>query len=496
MTAADTIRDIEVEVKRCGECGARFGVEAAFCPFCGLPLVSSTWDPSHDPLTGTIVDDRYEVLGPLGEGGMGTVYKVRHVTLNRLFAMKALRRDLAADGALSERFILEARATAAIKHPAVVAITDFGVLSDGIPYFVMELLVGETLSARLRARGPVPPRDAIDIARKIADGLVASHAAKVIHRDLKPENVFLTGQGDVRIVDFGAAKIVGSSKLTRPGVVFGTPYYMSPEQAGGQPIDGRADVYSLGVLLFEMITGRVPFEADTYMGVLTKHMFAQPPRPSAIVAPGIQLGALEDVVMRALEKEPSARYASMADFARALGDADRGRAPIEAPDRGPPVSRTMPLPKLNTADRIELSVAKRVLAERRRTRKPWATLIVAAAATTTLGLVALSALVGRRPEPKAVPPSVASVAPSPPPPATPAEPTEARPPELPEPTPSAATVEQPTPPPASPRPAATAKAAPAKASPTKAPPTAKTAPAPATSPAVKRSDEFADPWRK
>jgi eukaryotic-like serine/threonine-protein kinase len=258
MAATDTIKELpHLEVKRCTDCGARFGREATFCPFCGVSLSSSTWDLAPDPLVGKIVDGRYEVLEPLGEGGMGTVYKVRHVTLNRQFAMKALRRDLASDPALSQRFIHEARATAAIKHAGVVSISDFGVLDDGIPYFVMELLVGETLSTHMRARGLLPPRETISIARRIADALAASHAANVIHRDLKPENVFLVGGTDVRVVDFGAAKVIGGSKLTRPGVVFGTPYYMSPEQAAGQPIDGRADVYSLGILMFEMLTGRL-----------------------------------------------------------------------------------------------------------------------------------------------------------------------------------------------------------------------------------------------
>ena len=313
MTAADTVKDLHVEVKRCPECGTGFGVEAAFCPFDGIALEASTWDPTRDPLTGTVIDQRYEVIAPLGEGGMGTVYKVRHITLDRMFAMKVLRRDLAADAELAARFLQEARATAAIRHPSVVAISDFGELADGAPYFVMELLVGETLATRMRARGLLSPREAASIARKLADALSAAHAANVVHRDLKPENVFLVaasrrqGRGDdeVRIVDFGAAKIVGGSKLTRPGVVFGTPHYMSPEQASGQPVDARADIYSLGVLLYEMVTGAVPFEADTYMGVLTKHMFAAPAKPSERAPSGVQLGDLEAVVMRALEKDPS-----------------------------------------------------------------------------------------------------------------------------------------------------------------------------------------------
>lgn len=496
MAAADTIKELpRLEVKRCSDCGARFGLEAAFCPFCGVPLASSTWDRALDPLVGTIVDNRYEVIEPLGQGGMGTVYKVRHVTLNRLFAMKALRRDLAADGDLSRRFIHEARATAAIKHPGVVSISDFGVLEDGIPYFVMELLVGETLSLRMRARGPLPPREAIPIARNIAEALAASHAANVIHRDLKPENVFVIGTDELRIVDFGAAKIVGGSKLTRPGVVFGTPYYMSPEQAAGQPIDGRADVYSLGVLLYEMLTGRVPFEADTYMGVLTKHMFAQPPKPSESVAPGIRLGALEDVVLRALEKEPSARYASMAELKKALDVAEKARVSDAPPPRTQPL---VPLGtmRMSTAERIERSVEREVAREEKRKRKQVMTVIVSMVLTSIIGLLVL-VVVGRRREPtvRARPPArAASVAL-----ATASAPA-----------PSPSTIENATVAPAASMSASTTTSVSAAPTPKNPPPrwgpsVAKTSPSPKTAEtatlppppvAPKKADEFSDPWQK
>ena len=393
MTAADTIVDLQVDGKRCPECGKGFGVAAAFCPFDGLPLKESTWDKGRDPLTGTMVDRRYEVVAPLGEGGMGTVYKVRHTTLDRLFAMKVLRRDLAQDPDLAARFVQEARAAAAIHHPSVVAITDFGTLDHGAPYFVMELLVGETLATHLRARGLLAPRVAASVAKRLAEALLVAHEAGIVHRDLKPENVFLVGAktgkaalDELRICDFGAAKIMGGNKLTRPGVVFGTPYYMSPEQASGQPVDARSDIYSLGVLLYEMVTGAVPFEADTYMGVLTKHMFAAPVKPSAR-AMGVQLGGLEDVVMRALEKEPSARFASMAEVAAALARTMTERISVparpqtERMDRGP--AQTEP----SAADRIQSSVDRHVESEARRQRRMIAMGVVGAAAL--IGAVAL-----------------------------------------------------------------------------------------------------------
>ncbi|HEY6463146.1 MAG TPA: protein kinase, partial [Polyangiaceae bacterium] len=159
--------DIRREIKHCATCGQRFSGEAAFCPFDGTKLDSATYDPLGDPLLGSTIDGRYEVMDVLGEGGMGHVYEVRHVALDRRFAMKVLRRDLARDDELAERFIQEARATASVRHPNVVEITDFGKLPDGIPYFVMELLVGQTLGDVIKHGGPIPARRAVRIVRQV-----------------------------------------------------------------------------------------------------------------------------------------------------------------------------------------------------------------------------------------------------------------------------------------------------------------------------------------
>ncbi len=324
---ADTL-ELTRFIKRCAECGQKFSPDAMFCPFDGVKLAEVAWDPSADPLVGKLIDGRYEVLGVLGEGGMGTVYKVLHTALQRPFAMKVLRRDLAREADLAARFTQEARATASIKHPNIVAISDFGRLAEDVPYFVMELLVGQTLSSAIKTGGPMPAARGIRIILQIAAALGAAHRARVVHRDLKPENVFLAGAhaahgasarggptDDVRIVDFGAAMILGASRLTKTGIVFGTPHYMSPEQASGQVVDHRADIYALGVIMYEMFTGKVPFEADTYMGVLTQHMFVQPVPPSEVSAASKHLGALEDVTLRALEKKPELRYATMEELA-------------------------------------------------------------------------------------------------------------------------------------------------------------------------------------
>ncbi len=350
-------------VKSCTECGQRFGLEAAFCPFDGCLLTASEWDASTDPLAGKTIDARYRVEGVLGEGGMGKVYRVRHVALDRPFALKALRADLAREGDLAERFILEAKTTASVRHPNIVSITDFGKLPDETPYFVMELLTGQTLAAVIQAGGPVPAARAVRIIRQIAGALGAAHTAGIVHRDLKPENVFLIGgilgnaADDVRVVDFGAAKILGSSRLTKTGIVFGTPHYMSPEQASGAPVDHRADLYALGIIMYEMFTGRVPFEADTYMGVLTQHMFVNPVPPSQVNPAARELGALEEITLRCLEKKPEDRFATMEDLVKAIDEVvqfdPEGRVSfLPHLDGASPRQSRMP-PRFRMADELE-----------------------------------------------------------------------------------------------------------------------------------------------
>jgi serine/threonine protein kinase len=348
--------DVGREAKRCATCKQRFTRDAGFCPFDGTKLETAPFELATDPLVGTRVDGRYDVVAILGEGGMGRIYEVRHAALGRTFAMKVLRPELAQDADLAARFILEAKATASVKHPNVVQITDFGHLPDGVPFFVMELLVGHTLGDVIKASGPLPPARAVRIVRKVAGALSAAHAAGVVHRDLKPDNVFLVGSArdlathgasdpghalallssgaEVRVVDFGAAKIVGSTRLTRAGVVFGTPHYMSPEQASDQLVDSRTDVYSLGVIMYEMFCGKVPFESETYMGVLTQHMFERPVLPSEVPGAVGDLGELQAITMRCLAKRPDERFGSMDDLIANLdrvvgldGEADADTAP-------------------------------------------------------------------------------------------------------------------------------------------------------------------------
>jgi len=325
---------IRRSVKCCSECAQQYSADSMFCPFDGTKLEPAEWvaptDPSVDPRLGTIVDGRYRIVRALGEGGTATVYEVVHQTLSRAFAMKVLRRDVAADPSLAARFIQEAKATASLKHPRIVSITDFGHLADKTPYFVMERLVGQTLAHVCKVGGQLPMDRAVHIVLEVASAIAVAHEAGIVHRDLKPENIFLVGRvdgggpggDDVRVVDFGAAKIAGASRITKTGIVFGTPHYMSPEQASGQPVDHRADIYALGVVMYELFSGHLPFEADTQMGVLTKHMFVEP-APFA-TADGSSpdtatlLGALEAVTLRAMAKKPEHRFQTMAALAAEL----------------------------------------------------------------------------------------------------------------------------------------------------------------------------------
>jgi serine/threonine protein kinase len=337
----------------CRSCGHHFSADGRFCPFDGEPLsVASDWDPSSDPLIGTLVDQRYEVLSVLGEGGMGIVYETRHRALGKRFALKALRKDLARDAEIAARFIQEARTAASVSHPGLVEITDFGQLPGGQPFFVMELLEGQSLAALIRRGGPIPAARAVEIVRQIAEGLGAAHDLSIVHRDLKPDNIHVStddaGRDLVKIVDFGLAKVIGASRLTRAGMVFGTPHYMSPEQAMGEATDHRADIYALGVVMYEMFTGRVPFEADSYMGVLTKHMYMAPTPPSQI--PGTEkLAALEDLTLRCLEKKPEHRYATLRDL---VEDLDRVFL-VTGQHRATPRHRRV-TPRSVLADELEL----------------------------------------------------------------------------------------------------------------------------------------------
>ncbi|WP_437757545.1 protein kinase domain-containing protein [Sorangium sp. So ce1389] len=275
---------------------------------------------AKDPYIGTTFDHRYKIERLLGEGGMGYVYLARHKVIDKRVAVKVLRAELARDREIFERFVQEARAASSIGNPHIVDISDFGDLPDGSTYFVMEYLEGVSLAQLIDSPNELPMDRICHIALQLSAGLAAAHEAGIIHRDLKPDNVFVVARGSdpnfVKILDFGIAKVSTSTttKLTRAGAVFGTPHYMSPEQAAGAPIDHRTDIYSLGVMLYELVSRQLPFNADNFMGILTQHMYKAPVPIRALVGGPDCPPGLEAVILKCLSKKPESRYQTMGDL--------------------------------------------------------------------------------------------------------------------------------------------------------------------------------------
>lgn len=328
-------------MKVCPSCRSEFGGGEVFCPVDGTRLTTRSQmdlvrrSEADDPLIGVTLAGRYEVTRRIGEGGMGIVYEARHVIIEKRVALKVLREDVSGRSDVVERFRQEARSASLIGHENIVDISDFGVTPSGQNFFVMEMLDGEDLANVLARDCTVSVSRAVDIVLQCCRALGAAHSKGIVHRDMKPENIFLTrrdGADDfVKIVDFGIAKmsdidIAGdpSRKLTKTGMIFGTPEYMSPEQASGKKLDHRVDVYAMGIILYELLTGRVPFVGDTFMGILTQHLFENPP-PMRSINQGCQADkALETIVAKALSKDPDARYQTMNELAEALADLELG----------------------------------------------------------------------------------------------------------------------------------------------------------------------------
>lgn len=294
----------------------------------------------HD-LTGVSIG-RYHVLERLGQGGMAVVYKAYDTRLEREVALKVIRTDAFAPAVLDrllKRFEREAKAQAKLTHPNIVKVYDYGE-HEGSPYLVMELLSGGTLKQKLGK--PLPYLDAARLLAPVAQALASAHREGILHRDVKPSNILLTPSGEPVLTDFGIAKLLEEDEghtLTGTGVGVGTPEYMAPEQGLGKEVDGRVDVYSLGVVFYELVTGRKPFTADTPLAVLYKQMNDPLPRPKEIV-PGLP-GSVEKVIFKALAKKPEDRYPDMAAFAQALERLELGREEgptrrTSRPDRGEP----------------------------------------------------------------------------------------------------------------------------------------------------------------
>jgi serine/threonine-protein kinase len=292
-------------------------------------------------IEGAVLADRYAVGELLGRGGMAEVYLATDRVLDRPVAVKTLGAWLASDATFVERFRREALASARISHPNLVAVFDAG-SEDGVHYIVMEHVPGETLADVISREGPLRPDRARRIATSVADALGVAHAAGIVHRDVKPANVMLTPDGRAKLMDLGIARSLDVESITRASSILGTAGYISPEQARGDPVDHRSDVYSLGCVMYEMLTGRPPFTAGDPVAVAYKHVHEAPALPTS-VEPSVP-PALEAVTLRAMEKDPAARFQSVADMTWALNDRTAPAAPVTATTPLVPVEGTTPLP--------------------------------------------------------------------------------------------------------------------------------------------------------
>ncbi len=320
-------------------------------PAAGLEWQRPAWlavaptDADSEPeeeLIGHVLGDRYRVEERIGSGGMGVVYRATHVLIGKRVAIKVLRRRFARQPEIAQRFAQEARIASSIKHPNVVDINDFGTTPGGCPYCVMEHLEGLSLAREIDRAGRLEPGLALDIAVQVARGLAAAHQAGVVHRDLKPDNVFLV-RGEIhagrttalaKILDFGIARVAGNkTRLTVAGSVIGTPEYMSPEQARGDEVDARSDLYALGIMIFEALSGRVPLQGDSLAGTLTKQVFEPPPQLREIDPRLDGLPATEALLSRLLAKSREDRPSDALAVVRLLqaaGVHDLGRPEPES----------------------------------------------------------------------------------------------------------------------------------------------------------------------
>lgn len=310
----------------CPQCQSTCEETHKFCPTCGFPVGKVVAHPD-DPLIGRTLPGGYVILDLVGIGGMGRVYRAEQTNLGRTVAVKIIHPHLVGEENAAARFITEARAASRLNHPNSVGVIDFGKTEDGQLYLVMEFLRGKDLARIQYEEGPLSFRRIVSILRQVLAALSEAHHLGIIHRDLKPENIILeqvrTGGDFVKVVDFGLAKMRESTEpsITSPGIVCGTPEYMSPEQGRGDPLDARSDLYAMGVIFYQLLTGRLPFEAESPTQVVLMHITEAPQDPRSVSPERMIPSLLSDVCLMALAKEADHRFSDADEFGEALADA-------------------------------------------------------------------------------------------------------------------------------------------------------------------------------
>ncbi len=316
-------------MKVCTTCGTEYPDEQSFCPTDGASLKSTG---AVADLVGSIIDGKFRITKKLGEGGMGAVYLGEHVRMGRMSAIKVMSKSMANDPDAIARFNREASNASRIAHNNVCSIYDFGETDDGIIYLAMEFIEGEALTDLIEREGALAPKRAADILKQTADALEAAHELGIVHRDLKPDNIMIArsreGADLVKVVDFGIAKAIGGDdegqQVTKTGLVVGTPEYMSPEQLSGDKVDGRSDIYSLALVFFRMLTGTLPFQADTAQEVMIKRLTDEPMKLVDALPSGAFPSGLQQTLDKALQRMPGDRFEHAEQFGsdavRAVGD--------------------------------------------------------------------------------------------------------------------------------------------------------------------------------
>jgi len=369
---------------KCPNCQTENPSESRFCLHCATPLKDDREDfstiktaqlPSFDLARGDIFADRYEIIEDLGEGGMGRVYRAFDKKINEAVALKLIRPEIGFNTQAIERFRNELKIARKISHRNVCRMYDLG--EEGfLTYITMEYVSGEDLKRFVKRAGQLTSGKAIYIAKQVATGLTEAHRLGVIHRDLKPQNIMIDEDGNARIMDFGIARFVDSDKLTGSGVMIGTPEYMSPEQAELKDVDKRTDIYSLGVVMYEMVTGQVPFEGETPLSIVMKHKSVTPRNVREINA--LVPKELAAIISKCLEKDREKRYQTAEELIEDLSNAEKGLSTQE---------RVVPKKKAATAVKtIKKSLPwKKFL-------PPWKKLLIPAAAVIGCGIVLVAVL--------------------------------------------------------------------------------------------------------